>query len=74
MDHFGSPFAPRSVQECSPEFGGLGFGSLFGGKGRPKGAVLKIMKIENGTKTDLYIVSRHFEPLKMLFLEGSEKT
>ena len=48
--------------------------SFFKRKWCPKCAFLEIPKIENGTKTDQLPLRGHFDPLKMLFLEGSEKT
>ena len=58
----------------SPEFGGLGFWRLLGRKGRPKGAFLKTMKIENGTENKLFINVRRWDPLKTVPGSGFEKT
>ena len=40
----------------------------------PKGAFLKIMKIENGTKIQLFIKVQHLDPLKTVLGSGFEKT
>ena len=48
----------------SPQFEVLGFWRLLGRKGRPKGAFLKTMKIEDGTKNQLFIIGRRWDPLK----------
>ena len=58
----------------SPYFGGLGFGRLLGRKGRPKGAFLKTMKIENGTKKQFVRKVRRWDPLKTVSGSGFEKT
>ena len=70
---FWAQVAPRSVQGRSPYFGVLDFWSSFGGKGSPKGIFLEIPKIGNGTKIDQLRQDRRLDPLKMLFLEGSDK-
>ena len=57
----------------SPYFGGLGFWSLLGRKGRPKGAFLKTRKIENGSKNKLFIIGRRLDPLKTVPGSGFEK-
>ena len=58
----------------SPYFGELGFWRLLGQKGRPKGAFLKILKIEDGTKIQLFIIGRRLDPLKTIPGRGFEKT
>ena len=57
--------------------GSLGVFILFrplGRKGCPKGAFLKTMKIENGTKNKFFRIFRHWDPLKTLPGSGFEKT
>ena len=58
----------------SPEFGVLGFWRLLGRKGRPKDVFWKTMKIENGTKKQLFIIGRRWDPLKTVLGSGFEKT
>ena len=58
----------------SPYFGGLGFWRLLGRKGRPKGAFLKTIKIENGTKKQLFRKVRRWDPLKTVPGSCFEKT
>ena len=63
-----------SRQGRSPYFEVLGFWRLLGQKGRPKGAFLKIMKIGNGTQTQLFRKVRRWDPLKTIPRSGFEKT
>ena len=46
---------------------------MLGRKGRPKGAFLKTMKIENGTKNQLFLKVRRWDPLKTVPGSGFEK-
>ena len=46
---------------------------LFGGKGNPKGALLEMPKIENGTKIKLFSKDRHQDPLTTVPGSGFEK-
>ena len=52
---------------------GVVLGRLLGRKGSPKGAFLKNMKIENGTK-QVVITVRHWDPLKTVLGSGFENT
>ena len=63
-----------SRKRRSHPFGGLGFWSLLGRKGRPKGAFLKTMKIEHGTKNQLFRTVWCWDPLKTVPGSGFEKT
>ena len=49
------------------------FFDILGGNGDPKGAFLEIPKIENGIKTARWRQNLHWEPLKMLLWEDSDK-
>ena len=63
-----------SRERRSPELGALGFWGPAARKWCPKGAFLKTMKIENGTKNQFVRKVRRWDPLKTIPGSGFEKT
>ena len=63
-----------SRQGRSPYFEVLGFWRLLGQKGGSKDPFLKIMKIRNGTQTQLFRKVRRWDPLKTVPRKFDEKT
>ena len=61
-------------EKDAPGTRGTTFLAPLGRKGRPKGAFLKIMKIGNGTKIQLFRKVRRWDPLKTVPRSGFEKT